>query len=99
MRASLHFKYILIVAYIWYEAGSQESKQGTVLFMTCFFRFCTILAFLKNGILQITHKEYWAVNPESLVLLPCQTQKLASHILFQSIRSYPYIQYFTVINR
>ena len=36
-------------------------------YMTCFFRFSTILAFLKNGILQIT-RLYWAVNLESLGL-------------------------------
>ena len=33
--------------------------------MTCFFRLCTIKAFLKNGKL---HDEYWAVNLESLAL-------------------------------
>ena len=30
------------------------------------------------------HDEYWDVNLESLGWIPYQTQKLASHVLFQS---------------
>ena len=35
--------------------------------MTCSFRFCTVMAFLKNGICKL-HDEYWVVNLESLGL-------------------------------
>ena len=32
---SLHFNYLLKVAYIWYEAGSRGSKQDTALLRIC----------------------------------------------------------------
>ena len=50
-------------------------------YTTCSFRFCTVLAFLKNAILQITRRVLDCKSGESEL----EYQKLASHVLFKNM--------------
>ena len=51
------------------------------LFILCLLNF----SFSKKMSLSRSHDEYWAVNLVSLAWIPYQTQKVAGHVIFQSM--------------
>ena len=51
-------------------------------YMTCPFRFCTILAFLKMAFCRL-HEEYWAVNLKSLGVDTLSNTETSKSVLFK----------------
>ena len=80
LRHSIGFQCNLV-----HEQTTWSPISCSKTYLTCSFRFCTILAFVKNAILQITWQVLGCKSAEFWVWIPYQTQKLASHVLFQSM--------------